>query len=113
METYLEITMEIKDGVIICKDSGYTRGIMPEPAFEDSSHSRECVYKGDLTPFLEKLESTGFRKWNHEFEAVIMEEGDYYNLQYKDKGQDMITIGGIENIEEVEQMESLLLSVFD
>ena len=113
METYLEITMEVKDGVIICKDSGYSRGIMPEPAFEDSSHSREGVYKGDLTAFLEKLESTDFRNWAHEFDDVIMEEGDYYNLKYKDIGQDMITIGGIENIEEVEQMELLLLSVFD
>ena len=113
METYWEYTIEVKDDMIVCKNSGYSRGIRPVHAFEDSSHSKEGIYKGDINVFLEKLENTGFRKWDHEFDFAFMEEGDYYNLNYKDKGQDMITIGGIENIEEVEQMELLLLSVFD
>lgn len=111
MESGWYFCIEISDCAIKWQERFCNLGIMPEPAFKDSSVFKQGVYTGDVETFLEKLEATGFRKWKHEFVDIMVDEGEYYNLKYKDHGQEMVCMGNIEDIEKVEAIEKLLISL--
>ena len=111
MESGRQMCIDIKNDEIKWRHSHYSYGIMPEPVFNNSSDSKEGVFKGDIESFIAKLEATGFRNWNHEFAEEMVDEGEYYNLKYRDHGQKMICLSNIDDIDKVEEMESLLLSL--
>ena len=111
MQRGWSMEIKIQNGAIKWTESSCAFGIMPEPAFKDSSDYKQGVYTGDVETFLDKLEAIGFREWNHEFVDVMVSEGEFYNLRYKDLGHEMVCMGNIEDVEKVEEMEMLLLSL--
>ncbi len=111
MQSGWDIRIDVSEGTIKWQHGSCAFGIMPEPAFKDSSDYKKGVYTGDVKTFLEKLEATGFREWNHEFFDIMVGEGEFYNLKYKDHGQEMVCMGNIEDVKKVEEMEWLLLSL--